>query len=209
MQLDLDTWIVSDTHYFHDNIIKFTHRDEKSLPKFTAAWTSMIKDYDTVLHLGDIFMGKGSIQQAKNFIQTLPGQKFFIRGNHDRQPTEFYAHRGWTEIGENSRWYWQGWKGKRVLFSHYPDTHDLDWTINIHGHIHDGGYSPGVPLLDYRNVSLEAVWRPVRLREVLEGDKYQSRTEAVTWSLSKIYEMERTGRLDERFCEIERFSGKY
>jgi len=205
MVLNLETWIVSDTHFFHDNIIKYTARNEKSLPKFTAAWNSMIKDEDTVLHLGDIFMGKGSIQQAKTFIQTLPGQKYFIRGNHDSQPTAFYEHRGWTEIGENSRLYFQEWKGKKVLFSHYPDTQNLDWTINIHGHIHDGGYAPGTPFRDYRNVSLEAVWRPVRLWEVLEGDMYQSRTEAVRWSLSKIYELSQKGRLDDKFCEIERY----
>lgn len=205
MDITLDTWIMSDTHYFHDNIIKYTERDDKSLPKFTAAWTSLIKEYDTVLHLGDIFMGKGAIQQAKNFIQTLPGQKFFIRGNHDKQPTEFFAHRGWTEVGENSRIYWHGWKGKRVLFSHYPDAINRDWTINIHGHIHDGGYAPGTPFLDYRNVSLEVVWRPVRLWEVLEGDMYQSRKDALTWSLSKTYQMAAKGSLDEHFCEIERY----
>lgn len=205
LNLNLDTWIVSDTHFFHDNIIKFTERDEKSLSKFQAAWINLIKPHDTVFHLGDIFMGRGAIQQAKNFIQTLPGQKYFLRGNHDGQPTEFYTHRGWTEIGEDSRLYWQEWKGKKVLFSHYPDTKNLDWTINIHGHIHDGGYAPGTPMRDYRNVSLEAVWRPVRLREVLEGDMYQSRTDAHTWPLSKTYEMDKNGRLDEHFCEIEKY----
>lgn len=204
MKLSLDTWIMSDTHYFHANIIKYTERDDKSLPKFTAAWMNIIKDHDTVFHLGDIFMGKGSIQKAKNFIQTLPGEKYFLRGNHDHQPTEFFAHRGWTEIGENSRLYWE-WEGKRVLFSHYPDTKGLDWDINIHGHIHDGGYAPGVPFLDYRNVSLEAVWRPVRLWEVLEGDMYQARTEALTWPLSKTYQMAAKGSLDEHFCEIEKY----
>jgi calcineurin-like phosphoesterase family protein len=205
MQLNLDTWIISDSHFFHENIIKFTNRTEWSLPSFIDYWMNNIQDEDVVFHLGDIFMGKGSIQKAKTFIQTLPGQKYFLRGNHDKQPTEFYAHRGWTEIGKDSRLYWQGWKGKRVLFSHYPDTRDLDWTINIHGHIHSGGYAPGVPLLDYRNVSLEAVWRPVRLREVLEGDMYQPRSEAAIWPLSKVYEMQRSGRLDEHLCEIERF----
>lgn len=205
MQLDLNTWIVSDTHYFHDNIIKYTERDDNSLPKFTAAWKSMISDEDTVFHLGDIFMGKGSIQKAKSFIQTLPGQKYFLRGNHDHQSTDFYAHRGWTEVGTESRLYWQGWKGKKVLFSHYPDTRDLNWTINVHGHIHDGGYAPGTPDRDYRNVSLEAVWRPVKLWEVLEGDMYQSRLEAARWPLSKIYSMNAKGSLDEHFCEIEKY----
>lgn len=204
ININLDTWLISDTHFFHDGIIKLTGRNKHSMDDFLAAWKELIKPEDEVLHLGDIFMGRGSTNKAKSLLPGLSGKKFFIRGNHDHESTAWYSLYGFTEVGKDSRLYYE-WEGKRVLFSHYPDCHNYDWDINIHGHIHDGGYAPGTPKLDYRNICFEINNRPIRLREVLEGKAFQSRLQASPWPLSKIYSMQLAGKLDEAFCELERF----
>lgn len=190
-KLNLDTWIISDTHFFHDNIVKYCDRPIDHTEIMVKNWHAMIEPEDTVLHLGDIFMGKRA--QTIPLLNKLPGDIWFIRGNHDKQGIHWYNTAGFRHVG----WVQKGWgkilnaaefttaEGKRVLFTHYPDTtHTDQWDINIHGHIHNNGYSPSTPDLDYRNVSVEVMdYKPVRLRDVLYGDSYQARKDAPEWAL--------------------------
>lgn len=189
LNLTLDTWIVSDTHFNHDNIVRYCGRPVDHTEIMVKNWHKLVRPDDTVLHLGDIFMGRTSA--SANILRNLPGNKFFIRGNHDKKGLHWYMDVGFVHAGgveDNgtrilNAVLFREPQGKRVLFTHYPDLQYLDkWDINVHGHIHNNGHAVGVPIRDYRNMSVEVVgYRPHRLRDILYGTSYQSRVKAGTW----------------------------
>jgi calcineurin-like phosphoesterase family protein len=188
--IDLDTWIISDTHFYHANIVKYCGRPENHTELIYANWRAVVKEEDTILHLGDLAMGKSS--EAKALLASLPGNKLFIRGNHDHKAPHWYREAGFKFVGDGTgsnghplgSIRWDAPDGTRVLFTHYPHTKWYhDWDVNIHGHIHNNGYSPETPDLDFRNVSVEVVnYMPVRLRDVLYGDAFSGRHDRPDWS---------------------------
>lgn len=176
--LTLDTWIISDTHWGHDNIVRYCHRPQNHDELMFSRWRETVGKDDPLLHLGDVMFWRSSRQELLDKIVALPGRKRLIVGNHDKRKirkqlgfVEIYSSI-WLVIGEH-----------RVFFTHAPAAPQeppVDWTINIHGHIHNNGYDSLVDrTLDYRNVSVEVMdYRPVRLREILEGGRYQSVADA-------------------------------
>lgn len=78
-------FFVSDTHFGHENIIKFCNRPFKTTNEMDEAliknWNSVVGPEDTIFHLGDFAFG-GS--QLWNYtLQKLNGHKILIIGNHD------------------------------------------------------------------------------------------------------------------------------
>jgi calcineurin-like phosphoesterase family protein len=199
MNIDLNTWIISDTHFGHDNIVKFCKRPVYHNELMVTNWFETVKPEDTVLHLGDvgfgryadIFMGGGSnvLKNIPGNQFELPGKKFLIKGNHDTKPNYYYEGFGFEIVEPFSTSEFRLGKGPSfVYFDHDPlavtmaDDHDF-WEstdVIIHGHIHNNGYHPNCPEdIDYRNVSVEVMdYKPVRLRDILYGGKYQSRKDA-------------------------------
>ncbi len=59
-----DKWFISDTHFFHANILKFLNKQEQRIRPFQSLeemhelmierWNSVVKDRDYVYHLGDV-----------------------------------------------------------------------------------------------------------------------------------------------------------
>jgi calcineurin-like phosphoesterase family protein len=128
-------------------------------------WHSLVQPGDTVLHLGDLFVWYGDIQEeAWDIAKTLPGKKYMLRGNHDELTDEEFAELGYTVIPE----FVQNFGQTRVLFSHYPDTERGHlWDLNVHGHIHNNQEDSRNPN-KWINVSIEMMdYKPVRLREIL------------------------------------------
>jgi len=174
MDLNLDTWIISDTHFFHDNIVKYCNRPEDHTERIAKAWRSMILPSDTVLHLGDLFMGINRNDPNLTFLlASLTGRKYLIMGNHDRQKERFYSDFGYTVVEPFTMILSDGLK---IRFSHYPEAcintkADLDWNVDIHGHIHNNGYGSEilVPGRKYINVSIEETdYKPIRLKDILK-----------------------------------------
>lgn len=180
MELDLDTWIVSDTHFFHDNIVKYCSRPADHTLLMQDRWFAHVALDDDVLHLGDLFMGNS--EKARQLLVQLPGHKYYIRGNHDSKRSTFYQDAGFTFVGDEKLHPLGAIKyvtanGVRVWLSHYPDTNHLaEWDVNIHGHIHNNGYPQNIKGdRDYRNVSVEVMdYRPWRLRDILYHGQYEA-----------------------------------
>lgn len=184
-----ETFVISDTHFNHDNIVKYCGRPKNHTEIMESNWFETVGIDDTVLHLGDIFMGKKRDSHA--ILKRLPGKKYFIRGNHDQASIKLYRDLGFTHVGQadargtqikNAVYFEDG--QSRVLLTHYPDTTFLDkWTINIHGHIHNNGYGSEYKLdRDYRNVSVEVMdYRPVKLRDILYAGRFQNPEQAGVW----------------------------
>ena len=63
-----DTWIISDTHFRHADILKFKDYAGKIVRQFDNVhqmdecmfdnWNSVVKPNDTIYHLGDVVMGE-------------------------------------------------------------------------------------------------------------------------------------------------------
>lgn len=157
-------FFISDTHFGHDNILKF--KDDKGVPirHFTSTkemddtmienWNKTIKLSDHVYHLGDFTMKRRIIPVAR----LLNGHKRLIRGNHDIFHTKEYIEAGFKEV-YGSRYL------DNILFTHIP-IHPAcmgRFMGNAHGHIHHRS-SPKGP---YLNLSAEVInYTPVSLEEV-------------------------------------------
>lgn len=151
---ELPKWVISDTHWHHTNINKYSARCTPMHPTPEAVdqlmitnWHGLVKPEDTILHLGDIGFFKKDADTS--FLKDLPGKKFIVRGNHDdRLSAEWFAEHGFTEVKSPSIEV----EGKEVIFTHYPQS-DLRWNqVNVHGHQHN---SPSNSTSKHLNVCVE------------------------------------------------------
>lgn len=173
MKITNATWIWSDTHFGHKNIIKFQQRPETHEVIMLSHWIERVKDDDDILHLGDVLMGKqGNPKRWAKVLSRMPGRKFVIMGNHDKN-SSLLESAGFTVIDPFI------WDKRGVAFTHRPITTtypgfpewDLQgehgsqplgaWHTNIHGHIHKNPhrFEEGhlIPSRRYVNVSVECV----------------------------------------------------
>jgi len=190
-----NTWICSDTHFGHENIVGYCSRPEDHDLLMIEQWRAHVPDDATVLHLGDLCW-KGNTYFKNVIASRLTGQrKLLVRGNHDRGRTSFYRDCGFKEIKPFALNLKQdidtgGFMpvpadevGAYVIwFDHYPapgfSPSGFDW--RVHGHIHNNGYYDGrmsltgdalVPFLrNHINVSMEQIrYRPVNLGLMLNA----------------------------------------
>ena len=156
----VDIWIISDTHFGHENIIKYCDRPFKDAAEMDAViiqrWNEVVKPHHHVYHLGDV---ASSQQRLNTVMPQLMGHKRLILGNHDNHaPIATYA-KYFDKI--------LAWRlFKPLILTHVP-IHKESFgkaQINIHGHIHEKNY-PG----PYINVSVEQTdYHPVHLDELIK-----------------------------------------
>lgn len=173
MDITLDTWVISDTHFRHKNIIRYCNRPMNHDSIMAGNWNKLVGHNDTILHLGDVAVWYGGTSEAVDILANLNGaKKYLILGNHDKLGAAWYEALGFEIVPDQT----VNFKGKKVHFSHYPETENLKWHTNIHGHIHNNGYPPQAdPQRDYRNVSVEVMnYEPVRLKDILYNGRYAS-----------------------------------
>ena len=88
----MKTFLISDTHFGHGNILNFTRDDGTPLRGgFTDIdhhdefliqnWNKVVGVNDKVYHLGDV--GFKSFAKLKETMDRLKGTKILIKGNHD------------------------------------------------------------------------------------------------------------------------------
>jgi len=131
------TFLVSDTHFGHAGVCRFTHPDtgEKLRPwtdpdemdeAMIRAWNERVRATDKVYHLGDVVINR----RAMKTLARLNGDKVLIRGNHDIFRDDEY------------REYFRELRAYHVMngmiLSHIP-VHEASlgrFGVNIHGHLH-------------------------------------------------------------------------
>lgn len=137
-------YVVSDTHWFHHNIIKYCSRPIEHNSIMVKRWNAVVGPHDVVLHLGDVCFTRDAAKRERFFREIAPslnGKVFWIMGNHDSKSDRGrFQTVGWTLVQPFSMSY----KGHEVGFSHYPtnkgEIEKGDQTIRVHGHIHNNGY---------------------------------------------------------------------
>jgi len=157
-------FVISDTHFHHENIYKFVTQDgaTRVRPEFASAgegdtemvrrWNATVGDEDHVYHLGDVTMGNNL-----SLIKELRGHKRLLLGNHDKCDVRRYRDAGFQKVMSYRRF-------DGFILSHIPLHPDgLGKLINIHGHIHERHpYNER-----YRNVSVERInYTPVLLESL-------------------------------------------
>jgi calcineurin-like phosphoesterase family protein len=129
-----NVFVISDTHFLHDNIIKYCNRPFNSVEGqdkvLVRRWNNIVlsKD-DIVIHLGDFALHKDS-KAVEEIINSLNGRKILILGNHDRKSTHWYLTHGFSFVCDS-------FVLDGILFTHRPVEKIEKWKFNIFGHIHD------------------------------------------------------------------------
>jgi calcineurin-like phosphoesterase family protein len=132
------TFLVSDTHFGHAGVCKFTHPDDPTVKlrpwddpdemdeEMIRRWNDTVRPSDKVYHLGDVVINR----KALPTLARLNGDKLLIRGNHDIFRDDEY------------RVYFRELRAYHVLngmiLSHIP-VHEASlgrFGTNIHGHLH-------------------------------------------------------------------------
>lgn len=168
-----DIWFISDTHFFHENILKFTDAsgarirpqwdigavDEMNW-EMVERWNSVVKPQDKVWHLGDVaFKTTVKAEALANLLRKLNGHKRMLVGNHDNIKAPAILN-NFEKIE-----LWKGFPDEGFTCSHIPLRLDSlrDGTVNVHGHIHENMMDePG-----YVNVCVEVRnYTPVHLDQL-------------------------------------------
>ena len=142
-------YFTSDLHHKHKNICAYTNRKLQVTTEEHDRWLVNIRNdtvqpNDTVYHLGDLsFATKYDL--IAEFVSNLKGQKFLIKGNHDR--TEFFDRLKADNLIQN----WYDYKEikigeNRVVLFHFPisawhQQHRGSWML--HGHSHGSHFQEG------------------------------------------------------------------
>ena len=167
--LTLDTWITSDHHWGHGNIRQYQSRPLDHFDLMRKLWVERVGEDDDLLHLGDLVWG-GDKDAHPEYLVGLPGRKRLIRGNHDKHSNDWYADAGFKVLGRGNKVVRRLHLPDMVVaFTHEPDTTDLFWDVNVHGHVHGNPvWQTPPPGSRYVNACVEATgYAPVRLGKLL------------------------------------------
>jgi len=130
-------FLVSDTHFGHAGVCRFTRNDgvtklrpwdnpEEMDEAMIKAWNERVRPNDKVYHLGDVVINR----KALSTLHRLNGDKVLIRGNHDIfRDDEYRVH--FRELRA-----YHVMNG--MILSHIPIHPESlgRFGVNIHGHLH-------------------------------------------------------------------------
>ncbi|MFH1638207.1 MAG: 2'-5' RNA ligase family protein [Candidatus Woesearchaeota archaeon] len=159
------TFITSDLHLDHTNIIKYCKRpflNKEDMNKtLVNNWNNIISNKDTVYFLGDLAYGRGS-KNTNYWLKQLNGKIIFIKGNHDKSDRIKFHETYVLEYG-----------GYKFFLSHEPEQVPKDWDgWAICGHHHNHKLEE-YPFINKKNkiinVSTELTkFRPVDMDELIK-----------------------------------------
>ena len=126
----MNYWLITDTHFNHNQLEQLGGRSG-SWQKELWAGLSYIPEDDTLIHLGDICIGKD--EEIHAALRDLQCNKILVRGNHDKKSLNWYMERGWNFAcdGIDMRY-----NGHCRHLTHRPARPQGNTTMNIHGHTH-------------------------------------------------------------------------
>jgi calcineurin-like phosphoesterase family protein len=141
----MKTYITSDLHWGHKNIMKFCpatrarFRDDVDYMNETMVreWNEIVEPEDLVYILGDVAFLPAV--KAAEFMRRCNGRKILVQGNHDRKALNDPVFRSCFE--EIHHYLDINYNGTKVCMFHYPIA---KWdqmhrgAVHFHGHLHGG-----------------------------------------------------------------------
>jgi len=128
----MTVFITSDHHFYSDKIRKFWRRPFRNADEMNEVmiqrWNDVVKDGDTVFHLGD-FADSWNYKRIAEIVERLNGSIIVIPGNHDSRRRLLKAGLSIADsyiVTIN-----------KLLLTHIPlkEIRNTD-CVNVHGHIH-------------------------------------------------------------------------
>ncbi len=138
-----ELWFTSDTHFWHENIIKFCDRPFRNAEEMNSElirrWNETVPEDGIVFHLGDFC--HGSPKQWNEILDSLHGRIYLILGNHDMKyyrggdmsRFEYVTQQMTIRVGTQS-----------IILNHNPflcygGSYRNVW--QLFGHVHSGPFS--------------------------------------------------------------------
>lgn len=128
----MNTWLITDTHLGHANIIRYANRPEDHEWRILNN-LSTIQDNDEVIHLGDVCMGKDQYWHNELLSRLYNVNTILVLGNHDHKSRQWYLDAGWGAVVDGLL---LKINTKRIWLTHYPSK-QIVGDVNIHGHLHN------------------------------------------------------------------------
>ena len=143
-------YFTSDSHFGHENILKFCHRPFKDVEEMNSelirSWNEKVGPDDTIFHLGDFAFGGSDIWN--NILKQLNGHKILIIGNHDIKNLREGYMQYFNYVGPQLL---LNIEGRSVYLNHYPFLcYGGSWrspknaVYQLFGHVHSGPTSSGL-----------------------------------------------------------------
>lgn len=141
----MKTWVTSDLHWGHANIMKFCPVSRARFRNDVAymneamikEWNALIEPQDLVYILGDVAFLPA--QKAAVTVNRLNGTKILVEGNHDRKALNDPTFQGCFQ--EVHKYLDINYNGTKVVMFHYPIS-EFDQqhrgAVHLHGHLHGG-----------------------------------------------------------------------
>lgn len=148
MNLKLDgdrVFFTSDTHFFHDNIIRYCKRPFQDAHEMNETlisnWNRVVGPYDVVLHLGDF--SSGGHTEWSDMLDRLNGKIHLILGNHDAVSSVKSCMDRFESVSMQML---VRIDGQKIYLNHYPflcygGAYEGVW--QLFGHVHTSPYSSG------------------------------------------------------------------
>jgi calcineurin-like phosphoesterase family protein len=140
-----NTFITSDLHFGHTNIMKFCP-DSRARFKNDVAymneqmvkeWNSIVQPEDLTYILGDVAFCNAD--KATEYMRRLNGDKILVEGNHDKKLLKDDEFR--SCFVEVHKYLDINYDGHKIVMFHYPIA---EWdqmhrgALHFHGHLHGG-----------------------------------------------------------------------
>lgn len=158
-------WVVADRHFGHEMMVKKGYRPALFERMILGQMRKIISDDDILIDLGDTAFYRHK-EWADILNETVKCRKWLIRGNHDRKSNGWYLSNGFDCVCEEMT---LNMFGENILFTHKPTKRTEGFTVNIHGHLHEGTHHPECQT-DSKHVlvKMEHEYRPLLLRNIIE-----------------------------------------
>jgi calcineurin-like phosphoesterase family protein len=165
----MKTWITSDLHFGHKNIMKFCpktrgHYTDTDVMRedMIRIWNDNVQDGDLVYILGDVAFLPAV--EAVAIMRRLNGRKILVEGNHDRKILNDPVFRSCFE--EIHKYLEIRYNDTMIVMLHYPIA---EWNqmhrgaVHFYGHLH--GNPSGLENYRARDVAYDATGHVVWLME--------------------------------------------
>lgn len=141
----MTAWYISDTHFYHNNILKMEDRPYETIEEMQssmiATWNKYIQPNDTVHHLGDFCFG--GYNRWVSILEQLNGNIILYKGNHDESKViKRLLKEGYLQdvhiVGDSFKIRSPKTNTKYILtLTHYPiEIGNRQRLFSVHGHTH-------------------------------------------------------------------------
>lgn len=178
----MKTWFSSDWHLDHANVIKYDNRPFKSVSQMNQTlifrYNELVKPGDNFYFLGDFSF---NVDKVEGYLQQMNGNKFFIKGNHDKKDLIKLYQKYGIYLGEQKKIVVQG---QDIVLNHYSmevwdRSHHGSWHLYGHSHgslpdnVNARKFDIGCMLFDYKPIDFETVEKIMNKKNFVPIDHHK------------------------------------